>query len=239
MRKVFHIFLVAGGIVSLLMGTCACAEFKNGEVMVGFGDASEEIVTALPEAELVSSKPSIDINSWEYVLVNADHPIGEYAPDVAEIEGIPLDYRIVDAMTSFVNDARNAGVPVYISSGYRDYQTQAYLNTLQQQMGYSKEEADKIVAPAGTSEHQTGLASDITDYYREIKNDELESTDTFQWMSKHCQEYGFIVRYPKDKEDITGIIYEPWHYRYVGVEAATFIMEHGLCLEEFVGLYEK
>ena len=66
----------------------------------------------------------------------------------------------------------------------------------------------------------------------------MESTDTYQWMSAHCQEYGFIVRYPKDKEDITGIIYEPWHYRYVGAEAAAFIMEHNLCLEEFVALYE-
>ena len=166
------------------------------------------------------------------------HPIGEYAPDTAELEGIPLDIRIIDAMSSFVDDARAAGVPVYLSSGYRDYDTQSYLNTLQQQMGYSKEEADKIVAPPGTSEHQTGLACDITDYYREYKNDELESTDTYQWMSAHCQEYGFIVRYPKDKEDITGIIYEPWHYRYVGAEAAAFIMEHNLCLEEFVALYE-
>ena len=66
----------------------------------------------------------------------------------------------------------------------------------------------------------------------------LESTATYQWMSQHCHEYGFIVRFPKGKDDITGIMYEPWHYRYVGVPAATYIMEHGLTLEEFVELYQ-
>lgn len=102
----------------------------------------------------------------------------------------------------------------------------------------SEEEAAAIVAPPGTSEHQTGLACDITDQYYELKNSSLEDTALFQWMSQHCQEYGFIVRYPKDKEDVTGIIYEPWHFRYVGEEAAAYIMEHGLCLEEFLALYE-
>ena len=70
------------------------------------------------------------------------------------------------------------------------------------------------------------------------KNESLENTALYQWMSRHCQEYGFIVRYPKDKEEITGIIYEPWHFRYVGVEAATYMVEHNLCLEEFVALYQ-
>ena len=108
--------------------------------------------------------------------------------------------------------------------------------------GYSleaaKQEAARWVAVPGTSEHQTGLACDITDQYYEFKDSSLENTALYQWMSQHCQEYGFIVRYPKDKEDVTGIIYEPWHFRYVGVEAATYIMEHGLCLEEFVALYQ-
>ena len=71
-----------------------------------------------------------------------------------------------------------------------------------------------------------------------MKNSELENTELYQWLSAHCHEYGFIVRYPKDKEEVTGIIYEPWHFRYVGVEAATYIMENGLCLEEFIALYQ-
>ena len=199
MKKILRFILISGSISCLFLNISVCAEFKNNEILVGFGDSSQKSTAQTSNSELTAIKPSIDINSWEYVLVNLDHPIGEYAPDTAELEGIPLDIRIIDAMSSFVDDARAAGVPVYLSSGYRDYDTQSYLNTLQQQMGYSKEEADKIVAPPGTSEHQTGLACDITDYYREYKNDELESTDTYQWMSAHCQEYGFIVRYPKDK----------------------------------------
>ena len=70
-----------------------------------------------------------------------------------------------------------------------------------------------------------------------MKDSSLENTATYQWMKEHCQEFGFIVRYPNDKQDITKIIYEPWHFRYVGVEAATYIMEKGLCLEEFLELY--
>ena len=98
--------------------------------------------------------------------------------------------------------------------------------------------ADEVARP-GTSEHQLGLAADITDQYYEYKNESLENTELFKWMSAHCAEYGFIVRYPKDKEDVTGIMYEPWHFRYVGKEAAAYIMEHGLCLEEFVALYAE
>ena len=138
--------------------------------------------------------------------------------------------------TDFVEAARAEGLRVYLSSGYRDYATQNYL--YQRKVGqYGAEVAKTIVAPPGTSEHQTGLACDITDQYYEFKDASLENTALYQWMSEHCQEYGFIVRFPKGKEDITGIIYEPWHFRYVGVDAATYIMENDLCLEEFLQLY--
>ena len=91
--------------------------------------------------------------------------------------------------------------------------------------------------PAASSEHQTGLACDITDVYYPVKNSSIENTATFQYMSKHCQDFGFILRFPKDKEEITGVMYEPFHYRYVGVEAAQYMTENNLCLEEFVSLY--
>ncbi len=247
---------VRNGLVMLLscLSLSAGVSAAGGEALAGLGApqeirTEENIVTNVPETEASSldvsqsrpvdgSLPNIDLGSWEMILANASHPIGEYAPQTQELEGIELDYRIIDAMEAFVEDAREEGLPVYLSSGYRDYYTQDYLNQLQQSYGYSKEEADKIVAPAGTSEHQTGLACDITDYYREFKNDELEDTDTYKWMSAHCQEYGFIVRYPKGKDAQTGIIYEPWHYRYVGKEAAEYIMSHNLCLEEFLALYQ-
>ena len=102
-----------------------------------------------------------------------------------------------------------------------------------------KEEAATIVLPPGTSEHQTGLCCDITDEYRSPKNpDELSQTETFKWLNAHCTEYGFILRYPENKQDITKVIYEPWHFRYVGKEVAEYITENDLCLEEFLELYK-
>ena len=181
--------------------------------------------------------PDIDIDSWEYVLVNAEHSIGEYAPELGEFEGQKLDQRILEPMQSFVAGARAEGLSVFLSSGYRGFEEQQYLFNRKVEQ-YGEEQAATIVSRPGTSEHQTGLACHITDEYYELKNESLENTALYQWMSRHCQEYGFIVRYPKDKEKITGIIYEPWHFRYVGVEAATYMVEHNLCLEEFVALYQ-
>jgi len=155
------------------------------------------------------------------------------------VEGQPVDYRIVEPLNAFIAAARAEGLSVYLSSAYRDYATQNYLYNRKIQQYGDPAVAARIVAPPGTSEHQTGLALDITDRYYEMKDSSLENTALYQWMSAHCHEYGFIVRYPKDKEDVTGIIYEPWHFRYVGVEAATYIMENGLCLEEFLALYEE
>ena len=192
-----------------------------------------------PLAELRAKKPDIDIKSWEYVLANPWNSIADYVPYTEQIEDISLDSRIIPAMQNFVQAARNQGLNVYLSSGYRSYADQSWLfeNKVQQYDG-DEEVAATIVARPGTSEHQTGLAADITDDYYELKQPEvLELTELYKWMSVHCQEYGFIVRFPKGKEDITGIIYEPWHFRYVGVEAATFIMENNLTLEEFHELY--
>ena len=112
-----------------------------------------------------------------------------------------------------------------------------------QQYG-SAYEAAKHVFPPGTSEHSTGLAFDITDeylYYANYYNmhdPTVADTEVYKWMAEHCQEYGFIVRYPEGKEQYYGMACYPGHFRYVGVEAATYIMENHLCLEEFLALYE-
>lgn len=206
----------------------------------------EEEVYAFPAAKRAAEKglptpPDIDINSWEYLLVNSESTIdGSFIPDTdwaySSSSETEQDYRVVEPLISFAAAAEAQGLDVYLSSGYRSYETQSYLFELKCEE-YDRETAATIVAIPGTSEHQTGLCCDITDIYRSPKNSELENTDTYIWMSAHCQEYGFIVRFPKNKEDITKIIYEPWHFRYVGKEAATYIMENDLCLEEFVELY--
>jgi LAS superfamily LD-carboxypeptidase LdcB len=193
--------------------------------------------------------PDVDVSSWEFILANASHSIETYAPPAIEtLEGQQFDTRIIEPMKAFVAAARAEGLSVYLSSGYRDYATQQYLYNRKINQGYTPEQAATIVAPPGTSEHQTGLVCDITDQYYDPKDwAVLEKTALYQWMSEHCQEYGFIVRYPKDKSglnteeaktSVTGIIYEPWHYRYVGFEAATYMMENKICLEEFLALYE-
>ena len=214
---------------------------ENVQVQVLTEEETEEPTEpeTLSRMELLKlAKPDIDISSWEYILANTSHNIEEYTPEVASFEGVQLDVRIIDAMSQFVADTRAQGLSVVMSSGYRDYWTQTALFQNKVNEYGDEDVAATIVARPGTSEHQTGLAADITDQWYQYMNESLENTQTYQWMSRHCQDYGFIVRFPKGKEDITGIIYEPWHYRYVGKEAAAFIMENGLTLEEFVELYE-
>lgn len=105
--------------------------------------------------------------------------------------------------------------------------------------GYTRDMAESYasmwVAIPGTSEHHTGLAFDIVASDYVVLDSSQATTRVQQWLMENCHNYGFILRYPEDKVNITGINYEPWHYRYVGVEAATYIMEHGICLEEYLG----
>ena len=212
----------------------------------------------LKAAELgLPTPPEVDVYGWELMLVNAKHPIDTYEPPQLAYLSMngedtnisyeysdyrcPVDSRIAQPLIDFTQGCRQAGLPVYLSSGYRSYDNQNYLYERKIGQGYTPEVAATIVARPGTSEHQTGLVCDITDYYRELKDSSLEFTETYQWLKEHCAEYGFVVRYPADKsgsaDSITGIIYEPWHFRYVGVEPATYMMENNLCLEEFLALY--
>lgn len=221
----------------------------------GYGEAIQVVESEQPAEQPTEPEPTpeptpegpvlpqVDLTSWELMLVNKEHPLdADYAPpEVVTLSAsqCPVDSRIADALTRFAADAEAQGLSVYLSSGYRSYSEQSANLQRKLDEGYDYNTAITIVAEPGTSEHQTGLCCDITDVYYALKDpDVLELTDTYKWMSEHCQEYGFIVRYPKGKSELTGgIIYEPWHFRYVGVEAATYIMENGLCLEEFVGLY--
>jgi len=202
--------------------------------------------------------PDININDPQYVLVNADHLLSEtYEPEklaylnmTGDDTEIRYDYdgnrqvvsaTIAQALVDFSQGCKAAGLPVYLSSGYRSYTEQSYLFNRKLNQGYTYEVAKTIVAYPGTSEHQTGLCCDITDYYHELKDSSLANTETFQWLNEHCAEYGFILRYPEDKsggaDTITGCIYEPWHFRYVGKDVAKYMKDNNLCLEEFWALY--
>jgi D-alanyl-D-alanine carboxypeptidase len=129
-----------------------------------------------------------------------------------------------------------------VCSAYRTHATQVRLHNNKiarlRSAGYSYEravkEAGRWVAAPGTSEHETGMALDIVSYKYQLLNEKQEDTAEQKWFMEHCWEYGFVLRYPKDKTEVTGIGYEPWHYRYVGRETAVKMKESGLCLEEYI-----
>ncbi len=197
-------------------------------------------------ASQAESADVFDAEDWKIVLVNKQHPIPDnYAFTLGTIKTIKgnmqCDERIVEELLSMMQDAGDAGVNLAICSPYRDLQRQevlfnrkikSYMNK-----GLSYMEAYKIssqtVTVPGASEHQIGLAIDIVSDTYTTLNAGFADTDAGIWLEQHCAEYGFILRYPEGKEFITGIEYEPWHFRYVGKEAAELIMKEEICLEEF------
>lgn len=187
-------------------------------------------------------------DDWRLILINKQHSI----PDGYE-EQVPLgnihtmkgimhcDERIIDDLLDMIRAAKDDGVTLEICSPYRDleYQEMLFNRKIKKYMnrGLSYMEAYQLTGQAVTvpnaSEHQIGLALDIvTDTYV-VLDEGFADTDAGRWLAENSCDYGFILRYPKGKEDITGIEYEPWHFRYVGVEAATLITAQGITLEEF------
>lgn len=199
-------------------------------------------VTQVEQTEEERKKLSAD--DWKLVLVNKQHPVPEdYTFTLGTITGnMKCDVRIIDELMAMLQAAQNEGVNLVICSPYRDYNRQTVLFNRKidyyMDKGYSYMEAYKIasitVTVPGASEHQIGLALDIVcDTYSQLEV-EFGDTEAGIWLQNHSYEYGFILRYPLGKEHITGIQYEPWHFRYVGVEAATAISKQGITLEEFL-----
>lgn len=217
-------------------------------------EPAQEEEPATEPTEPVETPLSFDLTDWKYMLVNGDHSIEQYEPaelgwvsnSLADREVhpsnsrndlVPVDARIGEPLMAFVGACQDAGLPVFISSGYRSYSEQAQnFQRICQNNGITDGKdvnGHYITMPAGCSEHQTGLGVDVTDRYREIKNDDFFQTQTYEWLRDHCAEYGFILRFPTGKEDITGVMNEGWHFRYVGLEAAQYMTENDLTLEEF------
>ena len=184
---------------------------------------------------------------WPLLLVNRDHPLPEdyNIPTVTDLKnGHAVDSRIYPELQAMMDAARAEGLEPLICSSYRPWERQQelYIRKVRSYVssGHSWETALELaqswVQKPGYSEHQTGLALDIVDIKHQLLDESQAETQLQQWLMTHCQEYGFILRYPEEKEDITGVNYEPWHYRYVGKEAAEVIMREGLCLEEYLAL---
>lgn len=193
-----------------------------------------------------------DLDSWEMVLVNKWNPISEdYVPELASTmkkyttkDPSLFDARAVGYLDAICEAAADDGINLIVISPYRtnSYQTGLFNNKVNRVMkanpDLTREEAEieaaTVVARPLTSEHQLGLAVDFNSV-----EESFEDTEQFRWLQEHAHEYGFIMRYPKNKQDVTAVIYEPWHYRYVGVENAKAIKESGLCLEEFIEKYRN
>ena len=178
-------------------------------------------------------------------IVNGKYSLpANYKPTLAEAvkgSGVYLDYRVAPYYQQMYDAAKADGITLTPISGYRSYERQKnnFENRIKENMnaGMDKTEATKVAATVimvpGSSEHNAGLAMDICSLAQSFEN-----YAEYEWLDQHAAEYGFILRYPKDEKsrEITGVIYEPWHYRYVGVDVAKEIKARGITLEEYLGL---
>ena len=183
--------------------------------------------------KLVNPDNSVDrnfISNVDLLEINSKYTSGSQSSKM-------LDRRVVESFENMCKAADDDGITLISISSYRtySYQESLYKNRVQRCIneGLSRTEAEKkaatIVAIPGTSEHHLGLAVDINSVETSFEN-----TSAFRWLQQNAKNFGFILRYPEDKQDITKIIYEPWHYRYVGVEHAKTINDLGMCFEEYV-----
>ena len=195
------------------------------------------------EAETVEAN-AVALSMWNHILVNPWNKLPEnFTVDLQQLDdGQAIDKSAYPDLQAMMDDAHAQGLSPMICSSYRAPEKQEYLFDDKikrcEEQGYSKDEACKVaatwVALPGTSEHQTGLALDIVSSNNQTLEKEQENTPEQQWLINNSYKYGFILRYPSDKSNITGISYEPWHYRYVGREAAKIIHDRGICLEEYL-----
>lgn len=188
--------------------------------------------------------PAFDRGDWRLILVSPQSSLPEgFEVALTELKnGQAVDSRCYPDLQKMMDDCRAAGLSPLICSSYRTSgkQQQLFDNKVKKlkESGLSEEEARAqaaaVVPVPGASEHQTGLAVDIVDIDNQNLDETQAGTPVQQWLSQNCWKYGFILRYPAYKTDVTGILYESWHYRYVGADAAREMVEQGLCLEEFL-----
>ena len=192
------------------------------------------IVNVGADSEWYTNTEETNLDDGIKMLVNKFHYLNEdYLPDdIVPIsnwyayEGHSTKKEVYDHYVSMWNDANEQGLVLLVNSSYRTFEEQ------QEQYDMSN---DDYASRPGYSEHQTGLALDIVS--DGVQGNEFENTDEFKWLQENAHKYGFILRYPKDKEYITGYNYESWHYRYVGEELATKVKESGLTYDEYYAYY--
>lgn len=214
--------------------------------------ASTESTQTKKQQQAKDELPDVSTKDWSLALVGPEQPLEEdisseqlsYIPNT----NMQLDKRIIEAYQELSEDAQKAGYPLVIISAYRsvDEQTQIFDRRVTQyeNQGMDEDQATKKTKETSTepghSEHHTGLALDIVDENwqqsspQNVLEEEFGNEDSAKWLAEHASDYGFILRYPKGKDEITQISYEPWHFRYVGKENAKYMEKYDLTLEEYL-----
>ena len=228
---IFALILAIFGVTSMIIHKIASNnEIEEARKAAEEAEQAQEEEESREQAKL--DRIAEEKSQWYLLLVNEWNAMpDDFDIETAEVEGgYEVDARVKDDLKEMLSDCREAGYSPQIISSFRTRSTQQWL--------YDHTANKSDTAIPGHSEHECGLAADIIDSSSAGWSDPLiekqQDLPAQQWLMEHCQDYGFILRYPKDKEDVTGIIYEPWHYRYVGKEHAANIMSNGICLEEYL-----
>ena len=218
----------------------------SAEIQAVAADAMADAAPGQKDSRTKQAHQAKKEQEWNLLLVNPWNWVPEnYEPELTYLRnGQAVDSRCYPELQQMIDDCRAAGFDPLICASYRTMEKQEALfedkeaRLIREGCPENEVEAEaaKVVAYPGTSEHQLGLALDIVDVSYQQLDTEQENTPVQQWLMKNSWKYGFVLRYPTDKSDITGIIYEPWHYRYVGKEAAAEMYENKLCLEEYLGI---
>lgn len=240
--------------ITTFLISCSTGESPNIEENEIAEESSQMQEKLSNEEILLSELPEVASHEdWNLILVNPFQALPDnFEIELAEVDNEQrIDSRIVDAWMSWKEAALQEGHRLFFASGYRDVTRQEnnFNRSIQEYMdeGMTEEEAieksKEYLTEPGHSEHHTGLALDIVDEEWIVSGQglepEYENEASQKWLVSTMSDYGFILRYPDGKEESTGINYEPWHFRYVGVENAKFIEENNLTLEEYIELLIK
>lgn len=223
-------------------GTTPGATSSEAAANAADGTVSMTKAVTVTEAVIETAAETSEVidNEWAFFLINVNNPLPSgYVPELGDIGGgFKVDKRCAEYALSMFKAAAGDGLTLNIASAYRsvDRQKSNFRNSYDDLLskGYSREDAYAVtasnIAPPYASEHNAGLAIDLG-----FVDESFENTAEYRWLIDNSYKFGFIMRYPKEKSDITGIIYEPWHFRFVGLYHAKEIYGSGLCLEEYMG----
>ncbi len=246
------VLCIACGVFAILYFTKGTDKNEPNTTTPQTNSSDVASVSSISEEEKALMALAEDLDSWNLTLINRSHPLPDQfsvktatiAASYARDNGMVYDARAVSNLNAMCAAAEADGVTLLVISSFRTRakQTSLYNNQINKMRArYPNLSQSEIEAKAGTvsaypgtSEHELGLAIDFNSV-----EETFDKTEQFRWLQAHAEEYGFVMRYAKEKESITGIIYEPWHYRYVGEKHAKKMNDLGYCLEEYVEYLEK